>query len=60
MTIGVDELTTDVSVEDDRVALQATAGTTPPSVWAQAEQLRAADERARRDAARTRAEAYDD
>jgi hypothetical protein len=62
MTVRVDELTTDVTVESGRDAdggaTSAAAGASPH--WAQVEQVRAALDRLARDEARTSAEAYGD
>ena len=57
MTVRVDDLTTDVTVEGGSSG--ETAGTPPPS-WARVEALRALQERVARDEARTNAEAYSD
>ena len=59
MTVRVDELTTDVTVEGNAGASGGAAGTPPPS-WARFEALRALQERVARDAARTSAEDYSD
>jgi hypothetical protein len=57
MTVRVDELSSDVSVEREP---ESTAGVPPQETWQQADAFRAMRERLARDAARTRAEAYDD
>lgn len=59
MTVRVDELTTDVTVEGDPGASGGAAGTPPPQ-WARVEALRALQERVGRDTARTSAEDYGD
>ena len=59
MTVRVDELTTDVTVESNSGASGGAAGTPPPQ-WARVEALRALQERVARDAARTSAEDYSD
>ena len=59
MTVRVDELTTDVTVERGAGASGEAAGTPPPQ-WKRVEALRALQERVARDAARTSAEAYSD
>jgi hypothetical protein len=59
MTVHVDELTTDVSVEGEQGRSSDVAGTPPPH-WALTQQLRALQERVARDAARTSAEGHGD